>query len=204
MRRHVWAAALIALLCSAPAAHAFLGFGDVSFDPAAHAELVKLYVELLHLYRLAREQVRRAQQIRHLLEVANRTRRRRHPGNLGSLIFALGQVSGAPLQEAEYAPLPVGPHLRRAYAAAVERYRRAAVAVQGARNAVRSLDSWLPAEQKSSAIAAQSTSALVAFAAARDARRRAHALLLMRAESHSDRRASDLTALYQALGPRSW
>ncbi len=68
------AAALLWLGAIAPA-WAFLGVGDVTFDPPVHAELVSLLDQTLAIYRTALREVRRLQTVESTLREANRDAR---------------------------------------------------------------------------------------------------------------------------------
>lgn len=197
----------VLLLFTAPHAQAFLGIGDVSFDPASHAELVKLYVELLHLYRTAREQVDRERQISHLLHEAERTRRLRHPERLERLMARFTQASGLSLSRLSITgvlPPGTGMRLRRRYRQATQGYWQAVGLARATQRALSPLGVQMPGEQKSAAIVARSASLLATFAAERVVRRRRRHLQALVSQGRADRRRRDLVGLYGALGPRSW
>ncbi len=71
----LWVAAI------APA-WAFLGVGDVTFDPPVHAELVSLLDQTLAIYRTALREVRRLQTVEATLREANRDARAIANGDL--------------------------------------------------------------------------------------------------------------------------
>lgn len=204
-RRH--ASLLVVMLCAAPSAQAFLGIGDVSFDPASHAELVKLYMEIIDLYHVAREQLGRERQISRLIRDAERMRRTRHPGHLIDLVTRFVKVAGLSLPPAaptDSLPTMVGPVLRQRYRMAARGYQEALRFAKAARQSLQPLALTVPGEQRSDAIVARSTSMLVAFAANQDASRQRDRVLALKDQSRNAHRSRDLVGLYDALGPRSW
>ncbi len=72
---------------------AFLGVGDVTFDPPVHAELISLFNQTLELCRTAQDELRRMEAVQQILKNAQRD--------------AKGVVNGSLLRY-ETNPLPAG------------------------------------------------------------------------------------------------
>lgn len=188
------AAGLIVVLAMPAPAQAFLGFGDVSFDPAAHAELVKLYQEALQLYRLTRQEVQRAGEISRFIRTAESDRRIIRGQPLGPLLrdafrMPVGPGKGSPGNE--YRRLVVS-------ARRLDRVRRTAL------RDLSVLDRLMPGTQHSASLIARSTALLATLAAGREeraARRRAAVLHALRRNEAASAR---LPSVYRALGARSW
>lgn len=68
-------AALVLWLGAIAPAWAFLGVGDVTFDPPVHAELVSLFEQTMAIYRTALREVRRLHTVESTLREANRDAR---------------------------------------------------------------------------------------------------------------------------------
>lgn len=191
--RHSAGFVLALVLAAPPTAQAFLGFGDVSFDPAAHAELVRIYEQALALYRITREQVRRTR------EVAN-------------------FVHAAETDRTVFLKTPLRPLLRRALSLGhaeiparitdiASDYRRVKTSVaalvaltRATRRIVVRLDSVMPGTQAGTSVVARNTALLAMFAASRAADAQAKKLAGEHAIERQAKAMHSLASIYQAMG----
>lgn len=190
--------AVLCLICVSAMpvpALAFLGFGDVSFDPAAHAELVKLYEEALQLYRLTQKEVERAGEIRRFIRAAESDRSVIRTHRVGPLLRDALRVTGhaAATRGRQEAYRQLAGAMRR-----VAQIR--ALSVQD----LSLLDRIIPGTQHSASLIARSTALLATFAAGREERALRRRMAINRAVQRGHAAATRLQSVYRAIGAGSW
>ncbi|MDA8391021.1 MAG: hypothetical protein M0Z76_09885 [Gammaproteobacteria bacterium] len=204
MRGLVWILLLWLLAC--PPCAAFLGVGDVTFDPAVHAELVTLYEQAVRLYRSTLRQISRLRQIHSALQSAQANVHRVLNTSLLRYTVKTLPVSVPPVLVRLVQTMPQGNapahqtllyfqrQLRR-----LQRVARLRILKRGVRADVGEAASDLGV-RTSGDITAQSTATLAALAA-QAARTRAQRALRRAAERRNGSRVSVQTAaIYAALG----
>lgn len=191
------------LLCAVAPAHAFLGIGDVSFDPATHLELVKLYTEALRLYHVAREQVRRERDIAETIRAAQRDRRAIRHSNFGALMRASDRL----LSGGERALSPGGAsdhgvtrYVRQSRRALESLARLHTEAVSG----LRALDGISPGARRSESVIARATSLLAALATAHAERRGLRSVAEHAATARAHDRLRRVEAVYRSMDLNAW
>ncbi len=194
------------LLCAAFPAHAFLGVGDVSFDPQSYGELVSIYGELqqsaatlddqLHTLKVLRIQMQRAQQS---------DPRVRNP-RLNALASALGGVSpSVPLSalktriDALRAADPAGAGVYAVELQQLAGLRQLARLRQAADSNVRQSTTDLGV-RASARLTAQSTATLAALAVMAQQRARVSALQQARGQADERGVVAASGTIYRALG----
>ncbi|HUW97647.1 MAG TPA: hypothetical protein VMV40_02235 [Acidiferrobacter sp.] len=80
MKKTLWVAVLWAA-CSGSAS-AFLGIGDVTFDPPVHAELISLFDQTMAIYRTTMSELHRMEAVEAALQTAQRDVKAITNGNL--------------------------------------------------------------------------------------------------------------------------
>lgn len=191
------------LLCTVSPAKAFLGIGDVSFDPAAHLELVKLYTEALRLYRVAREQLRRERDIAETIRAAQRDRRAIRRTNFGALMRASDRL----LSGGEQGLFPDGAsdhgvtrYVRKSRRALQSLAKLHTAAVSG----LRALDGISPGARRSESVIARATSLLAALATAHAERRGLRRVAEHAAAARAHDRLRHVEAVYRSMDLRAW
>ncbi len=191
------------LLCTVSPANAFLGIGDVSFDPAAHVELVKLYTEALRLYHVAREQVRRERDIAEAIRAAQRDRKAIRGSNFGALM----RNSDRLLSGGERALFSDGSsdHGASRY---IRKSRLALESLAKLHSAVmsglRALDGISPGARHSESVIARATSLLAALATAHAERRGLRRVAEHAAAARAHDRLRRVEAIYQSMDLHTW
>lgn len=185
---------------------AFLGVGDVTFDPPVHAELISLFNQTLAICRTAKDELRRMQAVQQILKNAQRDAKGIANGSLlryetNTLPIGIPKGLSADLGAAQglaRSGLDVGWY----YQQQVRRFHeleRLHWLVRGTGEDVR-LAATSIGEKTSGDVTAQATATLAALAAAsaRSAQRRA---IRRAAERRNDRNLPvRALALYRAFG----
>ena len=199
------AAMLLWISATAPA-WAFLGVGDVTFDPPVHAELVSLFEQTLAIYRTALREVRRLQTVESTLREANRDARLIANGDLAryeeqglpaglpqGLKALLGRTGAASAKASAY-----GGYLRQ-QAHRFGRLTRLRWLRRGVRQDAR-LSATSLGIRTSGEVTARSTATLAGLAARR-ARSRERRAIRRAAERRNARRLPrEAASLYRAFG----
>ncbi|MHB1951401.1 MAG: hypothetical protein ACYCQK_08000 [Acidiferrobacteraceae bacterium] len=206
MRGHRVIVAICLLLGSMAPAYAFLGIGDVSFDPAAHLELVKLYAEGLRLYHVALEQLRRERDIARAIRSAQRDRRAIRHSDFGALlhdsdrlISAAQAVSGTDIPTAGFRR-STARYLRRSKTALQSLSKLHSAAVAG----LQALDGLSPGTRRSESVIARATSLLAALATAHAERGALKRVAEHAAAALSHDRLRRVETVYRSMGLRAW
>lgn len=198
-------ALLLWTLMTAPC-YAFLGVGDITFDPAVHAELVTVYQQLLALYHTAMAQIRRVRAMEQTLRAAQANARTIVNGSFARYITDVNVSLHSPallhiLRTAHMVPA-AGDRLITYYTNQVRRLT-ALSRLQALNHGVQhnvSMVATAIGERTSSQITAQSTAALAALAV-RQARRAEQRAVRRAAARHDDSRLPRRAqALYRTLG----
>lgn len=187
-------------------AAAFLGVGDVTFDPPVHAELISLFNQTLAIVRTARNELRRMEAVQQILKNAQRDAKAIANGSLlryemNTLPAGIPTTVGADLGLARGLARS-GTDLGWYYQQQIHRFRaleRLHWLARGAGKDV-GLAATSIGEKTSEDVTAQATSTLAALAAAnaRSAQRRA---IRRAAERHNARNLPlRAMALYRAFG----
>ncbi len=195
---------LVWLFACAPC-EAFLGVGDVTFDPAVHAELVTLYQQASRLYKGTLQQISRLRQIHAALQSAQKNVRRVLNGSLlrytaKTLLVPLPPVLVRLLQAPPRAGALasrmhryVQKQLRR-----LQRVARLRVLGRGVRANVGEAAHDLGA-RRSGDITAESTATLAALAAQAARARARHAVRQAARRRNAARVSVQTAAIYAAL-----
>ncbi len=203
MRRYVFGGLL--WLLGGASAHAFLGVGDITFDPPVHAELISLFDQVVGLYHGVLSEVRRMQAVEATLQTEQQDIR---------VVASRGLARYAALPVPRGVPASMGRWLEAArstgrrwsdldgyyhqQARRIERLRRLDWLARGVRHDARRSALDLGA-RSSRDITARSTVTLAALAA-QNARAAARRHIRQAAERHNARRLPAESAhLYRAF-----
>ena len=205
------AAALVlaaALTCASVPAHAFLGIGDVSFDPQSYGELVSIYDALQQSSVTLDSQLQAVQQLKAMTERAQQTYQRICDKNYHALAGGLSSPSGpagAGLQaerariEALISGDPADAGVYRVELQQLDGLRRLQALQQAAaHNVARSATDL--GGRASARVTAESTATLAALAAMAQQRRRARSLQHARARVDERGLVATSAGIYRSLG----
>lgn len=212
MRRHTLYAFGVGLLLASAPAYAFLGFGDITYDPSNHAELMSIYEQVVKTYRLTTQQLEKANQIAATLERAQNSVQVIKNTNLHTLAqqFAPGSdvrdaqglakisaLQASLEQEQSTASSNVG-----YYQAQINRLAalKRLVALQGASAQGMQQSSMALGEADSSRVTAQSTATLAALATLQVQHQTGASVANAQAAHRQDTFIGRTASLYRAVG----
>lgn len=191
-------AALIVLvsLCASAPCRAFLGVGDITFDPAVHAELITMYQQALRLYRNTIREIVRLDAIRTALQSAQANVHRVLDAPLAQ--YAAGGLA-LPPAFASLTRVSSDGHPGGVVGYYRHQLRRLRGLSRGAHAGAATAAGDLGV-RTSNDITAQSTATLAVLATQRARAHTRHALRRAEARRNDQRIASETAAVYAALG----
>lgn len=199
-----------ALICASAPARAFLGIGDVSFDPQSYGELVSIYDELQQSSVTLHSQLQTLRQLKAMTERAQQTYQRIRDKNYHALAGGLSSPSGqaaAGLQaerariEALISSDPADAGAYRVELAQLDGLRQLQALQQAAAHNVAHSATDLGG-RASARVTAESTATLAALAAMAQQRRRALALQHAQARIDEHGLVATSAGIYRSLGAR--
>lgn len=207
--KHGWMTAAALWILSGGTAHAFLGVGDITFDPPVHAELISVFRETLALYRAALSEVRRLQEVEAAVRSAQRDINAISNGSL--LRYEVATVpTGVPRGMARYLGVArgmarTGININAYYQQQLRRFQNLSRLrwLGGGAGKDLKLSATRLGERTSADVTAQSTAALATLAVARAKSQQRRAIRRAAERRNQRNLPARAAALYRAFGKAS-